>query len=79
LSSGNTPVPNTPASPPTGTCSPYWAGIWCTTAGIACVKAASNAHPTERNLPAPVTNLSVVQVRRRKVLHGLINEYEQAA
>jgi transposase InsO family protein len=30
-------------------------------------------------LPAPVADLGAVQVRRRKVAHGLINEYEQAA
>jgi hypothetical protein len=29
--------------------------------------------------PVPVTNLDAVRVRRRKVVHGLINEYEQAA
>jgi hypothetical protein len=32
-----------------------------------------------RALPTPVADLGVVRVRRRKVLHGLINEYEQAA
>src|SRR5690242_19046593 len=35
--------------------------------------------PDRENLPPLVTDLSVVRVRRRKVLHGLINEYEQAA
>jgi hypothetical protein len=30
-------------------------------------------------LPAPVADLNAVRVRRRKVVHGLINEYEQAA
>jgi putative transposase len=36
--------------------------------------------PPDRDvLPMPVTDLGAVRVRRRKVLHGLINEYEQAA
>jgi putative transposase len=36
--------------------------------------------PPDRDvLAAPVTDLGAVRVRRRKVLHGLINEYEQAA
>jgi putative transposase len=35
--------------------------------------------PDRDLLPAPVTDLSAVRVRRKKVLHGLINEYEQAA
>jgi putative transposase len=36
--------------------------------------------PPDRDaLPAPVADLGAVRVRRRKVLHGLINEYEQAA
>jgi putative transposase len=35
--------------------------------------------PGRDTLPAPVTDLTAVRVRRRKVLHGLINEYEQAA
>jgi putative transposase len=35
--------------------------------------------PGRDTLPAPVADLGVVRVRRRKVLHGLINEYEQAA
>jgi putative transposase len=36
--------------------------------------------PPERDaLAMPVADLGVVRVRRRKVLHGLINEYEQAA
>jgi hypothetical protein len=30
-------------------------------------------------LPTPVTDLGTVRVRRRKVVHGLINEYQQAA
>jgi putative transposase len=35
--------------------------------------------PDRDTLPAPITDLDAVRVRRRKVLHGLINEYEQAA
>jgi hypothetical protein len=35
--------------------------------------------PDRDRLPAQVADLSAVRVRRRKVLHGLINEYEQAA
>jgi putative transposase len=36
--------------------------------------------PNQDTLPPPVTDLDmVVRVRRRKVLRGLINEYEQAA
>jgi putative transposase len=36
--------------------------------------------PPDRDvLPTPVADLGVVRVRRRKVLHGLINEYEQVA
>src|SRR5579859_1776222 len=35
--------------------------------------------PDRDTLAAPVTDLSAVRVRRSKVLHGLINEYEQAA
>jgi putative transposase len=35
--------------------------------------------PDRDTLPAPVTDLGTARVRRRKVLHGLINEYEQAA
>jgi len=35
--------------------------------------------PDRDTLPAPVTDLGAVRVRRRKVPHGLINEYEQAA
>ncbi len=35
--------------------------------------------PDRDTLPAPVTDLTAIRVRRRKVLHGLINEYEQVA
>ncbi len=36
--------------------------------------------PSDRDtLPAPVTDLTAVRVGRKKVVHGLINEYEQAA
>jgi hypothetical protein len=36
--------------------------------------------PPDRDvLPAPATDLGAVRVRRRKVFHGLISEYEQAA
>jgi transposase InsO family protein len=35
--------------------------------------------PDRDTLPAPVTDLSAVRVRRRTLVHGLINEYEQAA
>jgi putative transposase len=36
--------------------------------------------PPDRDMiPAPITDLSAVRVRRRKVVRGLINEYEQAA
>jgi len=36
--------------------------------------------PPDRDaLPAPVADLGAVRVRRKKVLYGLINEYEQAA
>jgi putative transposase len=35
--------------------------------------------PGRDTLPAPVADLGAVWVRRRKVLHGLISEYEQAA
>jgi hypothetical protein len=35
--------------------------------------------PDRHRLPAPVTDLSTVRVRRRKVAHGLVNEYEQVA
>ena len=35
--------------------------------------------PDRDTRPAPVANLGAARVRRRKVLHGLINEYEQAA
>jgi putative transposase len=35
--------------------------------------------PNRDTLPAPVADLTATRVRRRKVLHGLINEYEQAA
>jgi putative transposase len=35
--------------------------------------------PARDTLPAPVADLGAVRARRRKVLHVLINEYEQAA
>jgi putative transposase len=36
--------------------------------------------PPDRDTPpAPVADLGAVRVRRRKVLHALINEYEQGA
>jgi putative transposase len=35
--------------------------------------------PDRDTLPAPVADLNAVRVRRRKVVCGLINEYEQAA
>ena len=35
--------------------------------------------PGRDTLPAPVADLTAVQVGRRKVVQGLINEYEQAA
>jgi hypothetical protein len=35
--------------------------------------------PGRDALPAAVADLGPVRVRRRKVLHGLINEYKQAA
>jgi hypothetical protein len=35
--------------------------------------------PTAEELPAPVINVSAADVRRRKILDGLINEYAQAA
>ncbi|WBB97223.1 MULTISPECIES: hypothetical protein [unclassified Solwaraspora] len=36
--------------------------------------------PPDRDaVPAPVTNLDAVRVQRRKVAHGFITEYEQAA
>ena len=35
--------------------------------------------PDRDTLPAPAADLGAVRVRRRKVLHGLINEYQQAA
>jgi putative transposase len=35
--------------------------------------------PAIETLPAPVTDLATVRIRRRKVLNGLINEYSQAA
>jgi putative transposase len=35
--------------------------------------------PDREMLPAPVADLGAVRVRRRKVVHGLVNEYEQVA
>ncbi len=35
--------------------------------------------PDRDTLRPPVTDLSAVRVRRRKLVHGLINEYEQIA
>ncbi|WP_326550239.1 integrase core domain-containing protein [Micromonospora sp. NBC_01813] len=35
--------------------------------------------PDRDTIPAPVTDLDAVRVRRRKAVHALINEYEQAA
>jgi hypothetical protein len=35
--------------------------------------------PDHDTLAAPVADLSTVRVGRRKVVHGMINEYEQAA
>ncbi|WP_240742290.1 transposase [Micromonospora zingiberis] len=35
--------------------------------------------PDRDTLPAPVADLGSVRVQRRRVVHGLINEYEQAA
>ncbi|MEE6263920.1 integrase core domain-containing protein [Plantactinospora sonchi] len=35
--------------------------------------------PDRDTVPALVTDLGAVRVRRRRVVHGLINEYEQAA
>jgi putative transposase len=35
--------------------------------------------PDRDTLPAPATDLTAIRVRRRTVLHGLINEYEQVA
>jgi len=35
--------------------------------------------PDQDAHPPPVTDLSAVRVRRRKLVHGLINEYEQVA
>lgn len=35
--------------------------------------------PDHDKLPAPVADLSAARVRRRNIVHGLINEYEQAA
>jgi putative transposase len=35
--------------------------------------------PALETFPPPVTDLSAVRVRRRKILNGLINEYSQAA
>jgi putative transposase len=35
--------------------------------------------PDRDTLPAPVTDLTAVRVQRKKVVRGLINEYQQAA
>jgi putative transposase len=35
--------------------------------------------PALETSPAPVTDLTAVRVRRRRVLNGMINEYSQAA
>ena len=35
--------------------------------------------PDRDRLPAPVADLNAARVRRKKVVRGLINEYEQAA
>jgi hypothetical protein len=35
--------------------------------------------PDRDTLPPPATDLSAIRVRRRKLVHGLINEYEQVA
>jgi hypothetical protein len=35
--------------------------------------------PALETSPPPVTDLNTARVRRRKILHGLINEYSQAA
>jgi putative transposase len=35
--------------------------------------------PSRQTFPPPVTDLSTARVRRRRILHGLINEYSQAA
>jgi Integrase core domain len=35
--------------------------------------------PDRDALPAPVADLAGARIRRRKVVHGLINEYEQVA
>jgi hypothetical protein len=35
--------------------------------------------PDRDTLAAPVTDVGTVRVRRSKVVHGLINQYEQAA
>jgi len=35
--------------------------------------------PDRDTLPAPIADLSTVRVRRRKVAHGMISEYEQVA
>ncbi|GIJ10581.1 integrase core domain-containing protein [Micromonospora andamanensis] len=35
--------------------------------------------PDRDTVPVPATNLDALRVQRRKVVHGLINEYEQAA
>jgi hypothetical protein len=35
--------------------------------------------PALETSPAPVTDLTAVRIRRRRVLNGMINEYSQAA
>lgn len=63
----------------TRVCLPCCASTWRTTTGIGRIRAAGNAHLTETRS----RRRSLIWVRcgvwRRKVVHGLINEYEQAA
>jgi hypothetical protein len=42
---------------------------------------ARNLHPPDAGdiVTAPVTDLTAARIRRRKILGGLIHEYEQAA